>query len=122
MIFWRSKLTHGAAGFLLMGGWAAFANRAFAMPAPLIAGLVQGVLTACITLLLKQVIEAIFARTSGPARLALPPLAAFATSLILLTTIHTLAGTPAFWATIIVPLTVSTLYAILYTRMLNRHA
>ena len=117
----QSKLVHGAGGFLLMGGWAIFANRAHAMPAPVIAGLVQGLLTATITLFLKKIIEGIFHRTTGWLRLALPPLAAFLVSVVLLTVIHTVAGTPALLATISVPVTVSTIYAFLYTTTLNRH-
>ncbi len=92
------------------------------MPAPLIAGLVQGMITAGITLVLKRVIETIFARFEGRPRIALPPLAAFSMSLIILTVLHSLAGTPALLATISVPLSVSTLYALLYTLTLDRHA
>ncbi|MEO9826896.1 MAG: hypothetical protein ABJF50_21050 [Paracoccaceae bacterium] len=117
----KNKAVHGAGGFLLMGGWAVFANRAFEMPAPVIAGVVQGVLTATITLFLKQVIETLFNLTEGWARLVLPPLTAFVFSAILLTTIHTMVGTPALIATIAVPLTVSTLYALLYNITLSRH-
>ena len=117
----ESKAVHGAGGFLLMGGWAVFANRAHEMPTPLIAGLVQGLLTATITLFLKRAIEGIVHRTTGGLRLLLPPLAAFLISLVLLTAIHTLAGTPALVATISVPLAVSTLYAFLYTVTLSRH-
>ncbi len=104
-----------------MGGWAAFANRAHEMPAPLLAGLVQGILTATITLFLKRIIESIFHRTTGVFRLALPPLAAFMISLVFLTAIHIFAGTPALLATISVPLTISTLYAFFYTLALSRH-
>ena len=122
MSFLKSKAIHGLGGLVLMGGWAAFANRAYTMPAPVIAGVVQGVLTAAITLFLKSVIEGISRRTTGWKRLALAPLAAFLISLTLLTTIHTLADTPALLATISVPLTVSTLYALFYTITLSRHA
>lgn len=104
-----------------MGGWAVFANRAHEMPAPLVAGLVQGILTATITLFLKRTIESIFYRATGAARLVLPSLAAFLISLVLLTAIHALAGTPALLATIAVPLTVSTLYAFFYALTLSRH-
>lgn len=104
-----------------MGGWAVFANRAHAMPAPLVAGLVQGCLTAVITVFLKTVIEAIFRRAHGWMRLVLPPLCAFLTSLVLLTGIHTLAGTPALLSTIAVPISVSTVYACLYTIALSRN-
>lgn len=104
-----------------MGGWAVFANRAHEMPAPLIAGLVQGLLTATITLFLKRIIESIFHGTAGIFRLLLPTLAALLVSLVLLTAIHTFAGTPALLATISVPLTVSTLYAFFYSLTLSRH-
>ncbi|MEM7243097.1 MAG: hypothetical protein AAF429_13020 [Pseudomonadota bacterium] len=118
----QSKAVHGMGGFLLMGGWAAFANRAFDMPAPLVAGLVQGALTAIITLFLKSVIEAIFARSHGWMRFVLPPLAAFFISIVILSLIHSLAGTPAIFATIIVPIAVSTTYAFFYSWTLARHA
>ena len=117
----QNKAVHGVGGFLLMGSWAVFANRAHEMPAPLIAGVVQGLLTATITLFLKRIIEAIFHRSKGWHRLALPPLAAFLVSVVLLSTIHFLAGTPSLLATISVPISVSTLYAFLYTVTLSRH-
>ncbi len=117
----QNKAVHGVGGFLLMGGWAFYANRAHEMPTPLIAGVVQGLLTATITLFLKRIIEGIFHRTSGFQRLVLPPLAAFLISVVLLSVIHRLAGTPAVLATISVPISVSTLYAFLYTVTLSRH-
>lgn len=104
-----------------MGGWAAFANRAHEMPAPLVAGVVQGLLTATITLFLKRVVESIFHRTVGWQCFVFPPVAAFLVSVALLTAIHTLAGTPALLATISVPITVSTLYAFAYAVTLSRH-
>ena len=114
----RSSTAHGVAGFALMGGWAVFANRAHPMPAPLVAGLVQGALTAAITLFLKRVIEAASARLSGRARRWVPPLVAAAISAALLKTAHSLAGTPALLATISVPFTVATGYAFLYAHTL----
>lgn len=58
------RLTHMAVGFLLMGIWAAWANRTHPVPAPLIAGLLQGVLTALITGLLKAIMDWLFDRLS----------------------------------------------------------
>ena len=113
-------LAHITAGFLLMGGWAVLANRAHPMPAPLLAGLVQGTLTALITLGLKRMVEAIAVRTTGPAALALPPLAACATSVAILGAIHTLAGTPEVLRTLTIPATVSTAYALLWALRLKR--
>lgn len=108
-------ITHVAVGFLAMGGWAIFANRAHPMPAPLVAGLVQGCLTAAITLGLKRMLEALNARLPGVLSLLVPPIAACAASLVLLSMIHTIAGTPEVLRTLAVPTTVATLYAAAYT-------
>ncbi|MEO9650264.1 MAG: hypothetical protein ABJ360_04125 [Roseobacter sp.] len=121
MSFLKSKIVHGVGGLLLMGSWAAFANRAHPMPAPVIAGIIQGLITAAITLFLKNVVERIFWRTDGWKRLIAPPFAAFLVSLTLLTAIHTIARTPSLLTTISVPLSVSTLYALLYTLTMSRH-
>lgn len=110
----RSSAVHVAFAFLAMGSWAVFANRAHAMPAPLIAGAIQGALSGTITFFLKRGIEFLTARLSGIAVLVVPPLAAFAVSVALLSTIHALSGTPEILATIAVPLTVATSYAALY--------
>ncbi|MEM8731871.1 MAG: hypothetical protein AAGF79_18320 [Pseudomonadota bacterium] len=118
MTILRSNLAHGAAGFLLMGSWAYFANRNFPWPAPALAFAVQGTLTAAITLLLKRTIETVLAR--APDQPWLAPMAAAAISGTLLCAVHTLAGTPAFWMTIAVPFSVATGYAILYTWRLAR--
>jgi len=53
-----SSIVHVLFAFLAMGGWAFFANRMHPMPRPLIAGFVQGVLSGCLTLFLKSVVEA----------------------------------------------------------------
>ena len=49
----QSKTVHAVGGYVLMGGWAFFANRAHEMPAPLVSGVVQGVFTATIRLFPK---------------------------------------------------------------------
>ncbi len=113
-----SNLAHMAGGFVLMGSWAAFANRAHPWPAPLLAGLVQGALTAVITLFLKRVVESVSARFSDHRRRWVPPLAAAGISAGLLTVAHGLAGTPALLATISVPFCVATGYAAIYAQTL----
>lgn len=110
----RSNVVHVAFAFVAMGGWAAFANRAHPMPAPLQAGLIQGALSAVITLVLKRGIEALARRFSGLAALLVPPVVAGAVSASLLTTIHMVGGTPEIGRTIAIPLTVATSYAALY--------
>jgi hypothetical protein len=116
----RSSVVHVAFAFVAMGGWAAFANRAHPMPAPLQAGLIQGALSAVITLVLKRGIEALARRFSGLAALLVPPVVAGAVSASLLTTIHMVGGTPEIGRTIAIPLTVATSYAALYNFSLWR--
>lgn len=110
----RSSPIHMLGAFLLMGGWAVFANSGHPMPVPLVAGLVQGGLSACITLVLKRAIEALAARFDGLAALVSPPAIALLVSASLLSAIHRLAGTPEILATIALPLTVATSYAAVY--------
>ena len=110
----QSSFMHVVGAFVAMGGWAFFANSAYEMPKPLFAALLQGGLSACITLFLKKTIEALAARLSGIIALIAPPLAAIAASFILLTTLHTLAGTPEVFLTIALPFTVASLYAAIY--------
>jgi hypothetical protein len=116
----RSSVVHVGFAFLAMGSWAVFANRAHPMPAPLLAGLIQGMLSAGITLILKRGIEGLARRFSGLAALLAPPAIAGLVSASLLTAIHTLGGTPEIARTIAVPLTVATSYAALYNLSLWR--
>lgn len=117
----RSNLVHMAGGFVLMGGWAVFANAGHPMPAPVIAGLVQGALSAGITLVLKSVIERLLPHISGTPGLILPPLACATVSITLLFLVHRTVGTPEIAATLALPVTVATSYAALYNYRL-RHA
>ncbi|PKP75668.1 MAG: hypothetical protein CVT84_01780 [Alphaproteobacteria bacterium HGW-Alphaproteobacteria-6] len=118
----RSSVLHVAAAFLAMGGWAVLANRAHPMPGPLVAGLVQGALSAAITLGLKRGVEALVRRLPGRFALFVPPVAAWAASAALLIAVHRLAGTPEVLATILVPNGVATVYALLYTVALWKSA
>lgn len=116
----RSSIVHVGFAFLAMGGWAAFANRAHPMPAPLQAGLLQGAISATITLMLKRSIEYLASRFSGFTALLAPPAIAGLVSASLLTLLHTIGGTPEIAKTIAVPLTVATSYAALYNYSLWR--
>lgn len=109
-----SSVMHVLFSFLAMGGWAVFANRMHPMPRPVVAGLVQGILSACLTLFLKSAIDALSKRFRGLAALWAPPLIACLGSSGILVTIHALSGTPEIVKTIAVPLLVSTSYAALY--------
>lgn len=111
---------HVAVAFLAMGGWAAFANRGHPMPAPLVAALIQGTISAGITFVLKRTVEALARRFSGWTALVAPPAIACAVSAATLVVLHTLGGTPEIGRTIALPLTVSTGYAALYSVSLWR--
>ena len=110
----RSNLAHMLGAFLVMGGWALFANHAHGFAAALPAAILQGLLSAGITLTLKTVIERLAPRFAGVAALFAPPLIAAGLSAVLLTTLHHLAGTPEILATVALPLTVATSYAAIY--------
>ncbi len=116
----RSSAVHVAVGFLAMGGWAVFANRAHPFPQPLVAGLVQGMLSGLITFGLKRLIEFLAASFHGRAALVLPPAISVALSLTILASVHWLAGTPEILATLAVPVGVTAIYSALYTLALWR--
>ncbi|WP_428426170.1 hypothetical protein [Pararhizobium sp.] len=115
-----SGTVHVLFAFLAMGGWAVFANRGHAMPQPLYSGLLQGTLSACLTLFLKSAIDALSRRFTGITRFWLPPSIACLGSASLLTALHALIGTPEIAKTIAVPLLVSTSYAAIYNYSISR--
>ncbi|MFC6447762.1 hypothetical protein [Shinella zoogloeoides] len=108
-------VTHFSVACAAMGGWAAFSNRFHPMPAPLTAALIQGVVSGCITLALKGTIERTSSRFSGWSALVAPPVIACILSAIIAVTMHRIGGTPELGQTIVLPLTVSTTYAALYS-------
>lgn len=111
----RSGVLHVLTAFVLMGGWAVFANRAHPLSAALVAGGVQGAMSGLITFGLKRLIERVSRQFSGLGGLVVPPLVAFTLSTALLLLLHSASGTPEIARTIVVPLTVSTSYASLYS-------
>lgn len=124
---------HVAFGFITMGAWAVFANRAHPLPDALLAGLVQGTISGSLTLVLKKALERMSAAFFGApqsdegigrklAALIIPPIITATTILAILVVAHTLASTPEVFATIAVPFAVSTTYAILYNLGLWREA
>ncbi len=106
--------THVFFAFAGMGGWAVFSNRAYPMPDPVIAGAVQGMLSAFLTLVLKTIIDRLAERFSGSTALWLPPLVAVNVSVCLLIVIHNVSGTPEILQTISLPLMVAASYATIY--------
>lgn len=113
---------HVGFAFLAMGGWAVFANRNHPIGEALLAGLVQGTVSGLLTLVLKKFLEWMNRQWRGWAALVLPPLITASAIMAILQTAHRLAGTPEIWATIAVPFTVSTSYAIVYNWSLwKRH-
>ena len=118
--FLRATALHVGFAFVVMGGWAAFANRGHGPEAMALAGLTQGTLSGLITLVLKRGLEAGHARLTGWAARWVPPMVSCVTIAAVLMVLHRLAGTPEILKTIAVPWTVSTLYAFIYTRTLDR--
>jgi hypothetical protein len=112
--FLRSGTVHVLFAFLAMGGWAVFANRAYEMPRPIYSGLVQGAMSACLTLFLKSMIDGLSKRFDGLTRLWGPPLIACLGSTTVLVAIHAASSTPEILKTVAVPLLVSTSYAVIY--------
>lgn len=115
-----SSVVHVLFAFVAMGSWAVFANRAHPMPKPVLAGAVQGALSAGITLFLKSGIDQLSKRFEGSAAYWAPPVIVLAASVSLLASFHWLSGTPEIARTIAVPLAVSTGYAALYNLALAR--
>ncbi|MBK5566496.1 hypothetical protein [Ensifer sp. SSB1] len=115
-----SGVVHVAFAFFAMGGWALFANRHHPMPKPVVASVVQGTLSALLTLYLKTAIDVLYSRFSGATRLVLPPLLACLGSSAVLIAIHAASGTPEILKTIALPLTVSTTYAAIYNYSISR--
>jgi len=109
-----STVAHVGFAFIVMGGWAAFANRDHALPVMALAGLVQGIISGLLTLVLKKFLEWFAAKLSGAAALIVPPLITASSILAILLAAHTVAGTPEIALTIAFPFSVSTLYAIIY--------
>lgn len=116
----RSSIVHVAFGFLLMGGWALFANRSHGLDKAWAPALAQGLLSGFLTGALKKTIEALDGKIAGWAAWVAPPLLTAGSILILLVAVHSLIGTPEIVATIAFPWSVSTLYAIVYNAGLVR--
>lgn len=116
----QSSAVHIAVGFLLMGGWALWANRAHGLEEALLPALAQGVFSGAVTGVLKKSLEWMAGRVPPALAYVLPPVLTAATILALLTLMHTLIGTPEVVRTIAFPWSVSTLYAIVYNAGLVR--
>ena len=116
----QSSAVHMAVAFVAMGSWAIFANRNHAPAQMLLAGAVQGAISAAITLILKKAIERLARIFTGTGRLWLPPAFVIAVSATALASIHRIAGTPEILRTIAVPLLVSASYAAAYNYSLHR--
>lgn len=116
----RSSAFHMAFGFVLMGGWALFANRAHGIEEAWLPAVAQGTISALLTGVIKKAIEWMDGRIPGPLAYVLPPLVTASSILATLWTMHTLIGTPEVAATIAFPWSLSTLYAIVYNAGLVR--
>ncbi len=114
----KSSAVHIAFGFLLMGGWTLFANRAHGLAESWLPALVQGTISGVLTGILKKALETLDGRLSGAAAYVVPPMITAGSILAVLTLVHRLIGTPELVATIAFPWTISTLYAVIYNARL----
>ncbi|MEP6017001.1 MAG: hypothetical protein ABJ251_00770 [Paracoccaceae bacterium] len=110
----KSTPLHVAFAFLAMGGWAIYANGAHSMPKPLLAGLVQGSISAGLTLFLKRAVDWMRPKFGIGLGHVAPALIASLASASLLVIAHLLAGTPEIIKTIGIPLLVSASYIFSY--------
>src|SRR5437773_30135 len=110
----RSSIHVGSA-VVVMGSWAAFANRAHGVWAAVVAGLVQGGASALVTFTLKSSLEAMSGWLKGTLAFVVPPTVSCTVVLILLVVAHRLAGTHELWSTISIPYAASSAYAWIYT-------
>ncbi len=110
----RSSAFHMAFGFLLMGGWALFANRAHGLAESWLPAVAQGTVSALLTGVIKKVIERLDGRLAGALAYIVPPLVTASSILAVLFALHAIIGTPEIAATIAFPWSISTLYAIIY--------
>lgn len=114
----KSSAVHITFGFLLMGGWALFANRSHGLGEAWLPAVVQGTISGALTGILKKVLETLDGKLNGVAAFVLPPMLTAGSILAVLTLVHRLIGTPELVATIAFPWTVSTLYAVIYNARL----
>lgn len=118
----QSTVTHVAFAFVVMGGWGVYANLAHPMPEPLVAGFLQGLMSAVLTLFLKKTVDRlrpVFAYVTG---FWAPPLIACIGSTSLLVLVHWLGGTPEILRTILVPVTVAISYIAVYNFLRQRES
>jgi len=101
---------------MAMGSWAFLANLSAGLGPALLAGLVQGALSALITLTLKRSLEALARRLPqhGLLYFILPLILCLGVSLTVLVSAHVTAGTPNVLTTIAVPYSVASTYALIY--------
>lgn len=108
---------HIGSAMVVMGGWAAVANRAHGVIAASGAGLVQAAASALVTFSLKASLEAMSERLRGPLAFVVPPTVTCSVVLALLVAVHHLAGTRELWSTIAIPYAASSAYAWIYTAL-----
>ena len=110
----RKTSVHVVSAVLVMGSWAAFANRNHGAAALLRAACVQAGASAFFTFTLMSTLERLGARLRGTKAYIVPPSVCCVIVLAILVTAHRLAGTPQLWATIAVPYAASAGYAWVY--------
>lgn len=124
---WRFNVVSATLAFFVWGGWAYHVNRQPAVneagASPLISGLIQGVASACIALMMVRSVAWIYHRFAGHAlRMLLPALITVSIAGCCLATAHLLAGTSDPLRTIAPALTVAFGFNVFTTNKIRRSA
>ena len=112
------SVVHVGGAVVVMGSWAAFANRAHGAAAMATAAVVQAAASAGVTYTLKTSLEAMARRLGRVAALVVPPTVSCGVVLLVLLSAHHLAGTRALWSTIALLYAASSTYAWVYAALL----
>jgi hypothetical protein len=109
---------HVGSAIIVMGSWAAFANRSHGAAPAIRAMLTQAAASGLVTFSLKTFLEAISRRLRGTLAFIVPPTLSCLVVLAFLIAAHRLSGTRELVATIAVPYAASSTYAWIYSALL----
>ena len=117
----RRSLLMGTAAAIPYGGWAAIANAAHGAALAGRAALAQCFISFSLTFFMTVVIERLHGLGRGPiGRVTAAVLGGVSTSGLLSFALHTAAGTPERLRTLLPPLSIGAVYALLYALRLER--
>ena len=116
----RRSAVMAAGAFVLYGGWAAYANRAYGLATAFKAAVTQGAISFLVTLFMTLILEFIF-HSIGPKflRFIVTAVGTQTVVAVMTFTVHYIVGTPEILVTMAPSFIVSSTYSILYTTGLH---